>query len=341
MKRKHVIVPAVVATAALLLTGCSSSNGPSKDARGEACIASGSVSDSIKVKTSEDTPSLETKTPIKATSVERTVLKAGKGDVVEDGASINISFLVYNGADGAAINGASETPVQNTPGLYTGTEWVDDLIRCAVPGQQAALTMPATDFFGEDLAAAGAPEGVKKDTAIVVVADFTAAADTEPDTGGSSDSLSPDQLLKKAEGTAKAAPEGFPKVELAEDGAPTITMPGGVAAPTKLEIATIIEGEGDVVNPGDTVYVNYKGVIWSTGEEFDSSWSRGEPTPFPTTGVIPGFQKALEGQKVGSQIISIVPPSEGYGADGLQQMGHAPDAVMVFVLDIVGVLPAK
>ncbi|MGR4009200.1 FKBP-type peptidyl-prolyl cis-trans isomerase [Leucobacter sp. 1207-22] len=341
MKRKHVIVPAVVAAAALILTGCSSSSGPSKDARGEACIASGSVSDSIKVKTGEDTPSLETKTPITVDKAERTVLKQGKGDVVAADGSINISFLVYNGLDGTAINGASETLVQNTPNLYTGTEWVEDLIRCAVPGQQAALAMPASDFFGEDLTAAGAPEGVKKNTAIVVVADFTEAKDAEADNRGSSDSLSPDELLKKAEGTAKEAPAGFPKVELAENGEPTITMPEGAAAPTELKIATIIEGEGDVVNPGDTVYVNYKGVIWSTGKEFDSSWSRGEPTPFPTTGVIPGFQKALEGQKVGSQIISIVPPAEGYGADGLQQMGQEPDAVMVFVLDIVGVLPAK
>ena len=76
------------------------------------------------------------------------------------------------------------------------------------------------------------------------------------------------------------------------------------------------QGDGEVVQPGDTVTVQYKGVLWRNGEMFDSSWSRGAPASFQTTGVVKGFQKALEGQKVGSQVIAIVPPADGYGTQG-------------------------
>jgi peptidylprolyl isomerase len=66
---------------------------------------------------------------------------------------------------------------------------------------------------------------------------------------------------------------------------------------------------------------------------FDSSWSRGAPATFQTTGVVAGFKKALEGQKVGSQVIAIVPPADGYGAQGSGEI-TATDT-MVFVVDIL------
>ena len=144
--------------------------------------------------------------------------------------------------------------------------------------------------------------------------------------------------LDRAEGTEQPAPKGFPTVKLAEDGAPTITIPKDAKAPTKLEIATLIEGDGAVVKPGDNVTVHYTGVIWRTGETFDSGWARGAPVEFATTGVIGGFQKALEGQKFGSQIISVVPAEDGgYGAAGLEGKGFQKDDVMVFVLDILAI----
>ena len=115
----------------------------------------------------------------------------------------------------------------------------------------------------------------------------------------------------------------------------------------------MVKGEGDVIEPGDMVFVHYRGVILRTGEEFDSSWSRGAHANFnaatqeeaaevgATLPVIAGFRDALVGQTVGSRVMSLVPAEDGgYGGDRLVQMGHQEDDVMVFVLDILGALPA-
>ncbi len=124
----------------------------------------------------------------------------------------------------------------------------------------------------------------------------------------------------------------MPTVELADDGDPTITIPDG-DAPTEVELETLKTGDGAVVASGDTVLVHYTGVKWSDGSVFDSSWERGVPSSFQTTGVVEGFQQALEGQTVGSQVVVVIPPEFGYGA----QEGHElQDETLVFVVDILG-----
>ena len=104
-------------------------------------------------------------------------------------------------------------------------------------------------------------------------------------------------------------------------------------APDTTQLAVLKKGDGPTVNPGDQVFVQYMGVL-PDGTEFDSSWSRGEPSAFQTTGVVQGFQKALEGQTVGSQVIAVIPASEGYGD---QAQGEIPaNSPLIFVVDILG-----
>jgi len=347
VKLTRAIAP-VALVGALLVAGCSASGGPAKDAAGEDCLAAGSASKSIEVGgTVGSDLALKSKSPVTGgKKMERSVLKEGKGDLVDEGGTISVAMSMFNGADGEVIQQlpASDVPVakaQLAPWAYEG-------IRCAVPGQQAAIVASYKDVFADAKPADLPVEGITEKDSIVIVMDFSKAkagdgAESKEDAApGEPGTLSSDKLLKKAEGKAQKAPQGFPTVKLDKDGAPTITMPKGSDAPKKLEVATLIEGDGETVKPGDRVYVNYRGVIWRTGEEFDSSWSRGEPANFTTTGVIGGFQKALEGQKVGSQIISVVPAEDGgYGAAGLEQMGHKKDDVMVFVLDIIGTVHAE
>ncbi|MBL3686329.1 FKBP-type peptidyl-prolyl cis-trans isomerase [Leucobacter zeae] len=341
MKLTRAIAP-VALVGALLVAGCSASGGPAKDSAGDDCLAAGAASKAIEVDgTVGSDLALKSKTPVSGgKKMERSVLKEGKGELVEEGGSISVAMSMFNGADGEVIQQlpASEVPVtkaQLAPWAYEG-------IRCAVPGQQAAIVASYKDVFADAKPADLPVEGITEKDSIVIVMDFAKSkAGDDAGATGEPGTLSPDKLLKKAEGTAQKAPKGFPSVELDKDGAPTITMPKG-DAPKQLEVATLIEGDGETVKPGDRVYVNYRGVIWRTGEEFDSSWSRGEPANFTTTGVIGGFQKALEGQKVGSQVISVVPAEDGgYGAAKLEQMGHQKDDVMVFVLDILGTVHAE
>jgi peptidylprolyl isomerase len=124
-------------------------------------------------------------------------------------------------------------------------------------------------------------------------------------------------------------------VKLAANGEPTITVPK-TDAPTALKIADLKKGTGKTVKTGDTVTVHYTGVVWSTGAVFDSSWTRGQPASFATTGVIPGFGKALVGQKVGSQVIAVIPPADGYGSSvPANQTAITATSTLVFVVDIL------
>ncbi len=94
------------------------------------------------------------------------------------------------------------------------------------------------------------------------------------------------------------------------------------------------EGDGAVVGPTATVTVCYLGVNGRTGERFDSAYDRGKPASFPLDGVIPGFKKAIEGQKVGSAVGVAVAPADGYPSgtpDGKIQAGDT----IIFALKIL------
>nr|WP_243847507.1 FKBP-type peptidyl-prolyl cis-trans isomerase [Microbacterium ulmi] len=125
----------------------------------------------------------------------------------------------------------------------------------------------------------------------------------------------------------------FPTVEFGADGAPTITIPAA-EPPTDVELEVVQEGDGDVVEPGDEVTVNYTGVKWSDGSVFDSSWEGGTPATFTTTGVVAGFQRALEGQTVGSKVVVSMPPACGYGEEGSSSHELAGET-LVFALEII------
>jgi peptidylprolyl isomerase len=146
----------------------------------------------------------------------------------------------------------------------------------------------------------------------------------------------PAQPLDRAEGTPVDPESGLPTVELDDDGKPTITLPDG-DPPTELVTQVLIEGEGDEVEAGQTLTVHYTGIIWPGGDQFDSSWDRGEPAQFPigTGGVIPGWDQGLVGQTVGSQVLLVIPPELGYGTDGNPQAGIEGTDTLVFVVDIL------
>lgn len=117
--------------------------------------------------------------------------------------------------------------------------------------------------------------------------------------------------------------------------APTIkvTTPFSVA---QTQVHVLHEGTGATVGDNTQVSVNYVGVNGRTGTQFDSSYTRGAPASFTLAGVIPGFAKALAGQRVGATVAAAVLPADGYGPmGGNQSAGIAPDDTLVFVLTIV------
>jgi peptidylprolyl isomerase len=117
---------------------------------------------------------------------------------------------------------------------------------------------------------------------------------------------------------------------------PTVDVPKG-PPPKKLEIKELIPGTGAVAKSGDEVTVQYVGVDYKTGKQFDASWDRGEPFSFPlgANEVISGWDKGVEGMKVGGRRELIIPPNLAYGS---QQVGPiAPNSTLVFVIDLLAV----
>ena len=118
---------------------------------------------------------------------------------------------------------------------------------------------------------------------------------------------------------------------------PEVEIPDG-PPPEELVVEDIVTGDGEEARAGDTVSVNYVGVDYETGEQFDASWDRGEEFPFRLGGgeVIPGWDQGVEGMKVGGRRQLVIPPDLAYGAQG-QPPEIAPNATLVFVIDLVAI----
>jgi peptidylprolyl isomerase len=119
------------------------------------------------------------------------------------------------------------------------------------------------------------------------------------------------------------------------DGKPEVDFPDG-APPADLEITEIREGDGAVAKAGDTVSVHYVGVAFSTGEEFDSSWDRGDPLQFRLGAgqVIAGWDRGVQGMRVGGRRRLVIPPGLAYGDRGAGRT-IAPGETLIFVCDLV------
>jgi len=113
---------------------------------------------------------------------------------------------------------------------------------------------------------------------------------------------------------------------------PEIEFPDG-PAPSELVIEDVTVGDGNEAVPGGTVQVHYVGVEYDTGEEFDSSWNRGEAISFPLRGLIQGWQDGIPGMKVGGRRKLTIPPELAYGPAG---GGHQLSGkTLIFVIDLL------
>ncbi len=119
----------------------------------------------------------------------------------------------------------------------------------------------------------------------------------------------------------------------AERTKPEFDAPVG-PAPEELVIRDIVVGDGDEAKPGDTVTVHYAGVEYESGEEFDSSWGRGESIQFPLRGLIQGWQDGIPGMKVGGRRELVIPPHLAYGPAGGHFLGGK---TLIFIIDLLKV----
>lgn len=118
---------------------------------------------------------------------------------------------------------------------------------------------------------------------------------------------------------------------------PAIEVPEG-EPPAGLQIKDLKEGDGATAKAGDTVTVDYVGVAYSTGKEFDASWNSGQPFTFSLGAgeVIPGWDQGVAGMKIGGRRELVIPPDLGYGEAGAGA-DIGPNETLIFVVDLRGV----
>ncbi len=120
---------------------------------------------------------------------------------------------------------------------------------------------------------------------------------------------------------------------------PTVDVPSG-PPPKDVQTKDIVTGDGATAEPGDQVSVQYVGVTYKDGKQFDASWDRGQPFNFQlgAGNVIPGWDKGIVGMKVGGRRELIIPAKDAYGKQGSPpQIG--PNEALVFIVDLLDVQP--
>lgn len=262
-------------------------------------------------------PDVTFATPLKASTNQNVIVSKGDGLVSQSGDSVAIDVSLYDGTT-AELLSSSQYDGQNfgvLPLDETAQPALANALKCVPAGSRVLTVLGDDEKLTTTL-------GLAAGTTLVAVFDVH------------------DVYLGKANGTPQNVPDGFPMIVLAADGTPGITFLSGATPPAETKIAVLKAGTGATVGADSTVTVAYSGWLWpADGEtpiQFDSTWAKGKvPATFPLSGVVPGFSKALIGQKVGSQIEVIISPEDGYGESGTGSI--PPNSTLVFVIDILGV----
>lgn len=318
-------VLATLALPALLVAGCASADPqPSDGAKSsDGAQPSASASGALKSVTvtgdigKKPTVTLTTK-PTTITTTNTKVVKPGDGPVITKGQRVTVDYLLLNGKDGKEADssfGKSPAnfladPTKFMPGLAKG------MIGQKV-GSRVLVGIAPADGFG---AQGNAQLGFGKDDALLFVLDLKAAKTP----------------LQHATGTPVTPPAGLPTVTVDAKGVPKVTIPKK-DAPKKLVVQQLIKGTGPAVKAGQTLSAAYVGVNYRTGKEFDSSYTSGRTLeqPIGVGQLVPGFDKAIVGQPVGSRILMVLPPAAGYGKAGMPAAGIKGTDTLVFVVDIL------
>lgn len=147
-------------------------------------------------------------------------------------------------------------------------------------------------------------------------------------------SKGPGVQLAPAAGATEASVPTTPPVPPALSKKPVVTVPKG-PPPNHLVVKTLVQGTGKPVAQGQLISVNYVGVLYKTGKQFDASWHPNNPfrTGLTKGTVIQGWVQGLTGVRVGSRVELIIPPSLGYGSRRTPVI--PPNSTLVFVIDVL------
>ena len=309
MRRIAVLISAPLLAVAAL-AGCASSSANS---------ASPSVSVSGRFDTAPSV-TIPAAAPGSALTVKTLVHGSGPALAKTDAFIGNYAVYIWSGKSHRL---AQSTFATKNPQLFAGPllPGLESALVGQKMGSRVLAVVPPAKGYGKS----GNPQaGVKPTDTLVFVVDMLK------------------EFAPKASASGKQVSTGggsLPTVTPATGAAPQIKIPSA-KPPTSLVAKTLVKGSGPAVVKGDTVVVQYVGEIWKTSKVFDQSWTRGQPFSFQIgstpSQVIPGWDRGLLGQTVGSRVLLVIPPAEGYGKNGQAQAGIKGTDTLVFAVDIVG-----
>jgi FKBP-type peptidyl-prolyl cis-trans isomerase len=238
-----------------------------------------------------------------------------KGDL----AIVDLTAYTWNGTAHKKISELSSAQPQPL-GVGSTIPGLDKSLAGRRAGSRLLITIPPKDGFGSQ---GDSQIGVSGTDTLVFVVDVLGSYPKTASAHGTHEVVN---------GT------GLPTVGASSAGtAPPVHIPQ-TRPPATLQSQTLIRGTGPVVKKGKLLVAQYEGVIWRTGKVFDSTWKNGAPAgvQIGTGQVFKGWDIGLVGKRVGSRVLLVVPPADGYGKQGSAQAGIKGTDTLVFVVDILG-----
>ncbi|GAA1956290.1 FKBP-type peptidyl-prolyl cis-trans isomerase [Catenulispora subtropica] len=325
---------AALAAGLVLLTGCSSSK-PAAKTPGGATTPAGASSSSGAASSSgaPGSDALGAKANIQIPAGQPDgklgvkVKIQGAGTKITDGSAVLLNYtakLWRGGVDLGSSYDQGGSPTLQVEGQGKMLPGWEQGLKGQQAGSRVELTVPPSLAFGDKGTQAG-DVTIKGDDTIVFDLDIV--------------NVYPSATADIATGPSVLNDPNLPTVgtEVGPND-PKVTIPAGKNPPTVGTYKPVIVGKGPQIQKGQTLVLQYEGLLWRNGQIFDSSFSKSKSlfsTRIGVGSVVAGWDEGLVGQTVGSRVLLVVPPDKGYGPQGQPQAGIQGTDTMVFVVDIL------
>jgi FKBP-type peptidyl-prolyl cis-trans isomerase len=329
-------IAAIVLAAAFVVSVAACADLPAEVQGCVSTFSAGAASKAISVSGAIGTkPRVHVPTPTTATKVENSITTQGKGLLLGKGDIAEISSVLYVGKTGKLVGATASTasyakstavqvPVGDKSAALPAT--VTDALMCTRVGSRVVTVLSAAQVYGSS--ASAVQQGYSGKSTMILISDI----------GGG--------YRGRAVGILQPLQSGFPSVVTSPDGTPGLTL--DLQEPPKtLQYEVVRGGSGAKVKAGQKVLLQVQGVAWTDPaptSTFDSTWTDHTPRFYKLTALAAnsggqfldkGSVKALVGQRVGSQVLVVVPPKAGYPS-GKQPSGYPTGTTLIFVYDILG-----
>jgi peptidylprolyl isomerase len=264
-------------------------------------------------------PKVTVKTPWGIDKTRTKVLKSSNGATIKAGQTVEVNYYGVNGRTGKKFDDSFS---RGAPIAFNLDQVVPGFSKGLVgqrQGSRVLIGMPGSDGYD---ASGGSPQaGIEVGDSLIFVVDVVTVQ------------------LPGPSGTKVTPKAGLPTVTDAGTGkAPKITVPK-TKPPTSLQVQPLIKGKGAKLGPTDTITFNYSWVRWSDGKVLEESYTS-KPAMHQLDGLLPGMQKGLVNQPVGSRVLLVIPPADGY-PDGNATPKIDKGETLVMVVDLLFTQPAQ